>query len=413
MTEELDAAPLPLLKPRKNYHIVQNDNDLNELLRNLDDVENRIALDAERASGFRYGQKAYLIQVAFENSDIYLVDPIASFNETLLEKLRDLVNSRTWIIHAATQDLECLREFGLVPRKILDTELAGRLCGLPKVSLGTMCEIFLNVRLAKEHSAVDWSTRPLPDSWLNYAALDVDVLFDLWECVEQELLKQGKLEIALEEFQNLTNQVQKPEKIDRWRSVTGIHEIKDVRQLTIIKSLWEAREHLAKQKDVAPGRLIPDSSLINAVKAAPKSKSELSELRSFSGRASRTYLDLWWDAYESGSTTTALVDLRQKTVGIPNHRNWANRFPEAHTRLIWSKKLLQEVSVELGIPLENLINPDALKHICFEPDGTTLKEIEDYLNRLGVRSWQINLVSGVLVEAFGKTELPEGEEPKV
>ena len=412
MTEELESAPIPLLKPRKKFHLIENNEGLRQLLIAIQSGGERIAIDAERASGFRYGQRAYLIQIAVENSDIYLVDPMTQFEQNLLNSLIELVNGKTWIIHAATQDLDCLREFGFIPSKLLDTELAGRLCGLPKVSLGTMCELFLSITLAKEHSAVDWSTRPLPEAWLNYAALDVDVLFDLWTKVEQELINQGKLSIAIEEFLNLTVQVPRPEKIDRWRSVTGIHELKEARQLTIVKSLWEAREELARQKDVAPGRLIPDSSIISAVKSSPKSKSELSELRSFSGRASRTYIDIWWEAYLLGSTTKTLVELRQKVSGIPNHRNWPNKFPEAHTRLTWSKKLLQEVSTEKAIPPENLIAPDALKNICFEPNGTSLEAIEKNLFGLGVRSWQVSLVGPVLVKAFSKTELPEVVEAK-
>ena len=99
--------------------------------------------------------------------------------------------------------------------------------------------------------------------------------------------------IAIQEFSHLTLPAEKTEKLERWRSVAGIHELKQVRALTVVKSLWDAREKLAKEKDVAPGRLVPDLSLVSLAKAAPKTKSELASLRSFTGRASRTYLDLW------------------------------------------------------------------------------------------------------------------------
>ena len=45
---------------------------------------------------------------------------------------------------------------------MFDTELASRLLGYPRVALGTLVEQLLGVRLLKEHSAADWSTRPLP-----------------------------------------------------------------------------------------------------------------------------------------------------------------------------------------------------------------------------------------------------------
>ena len=412
MNQEQEPTAKPLLKPRLEYFLVDTDLKLEQLLAVLKKNSSPIAIDAERASGFRYGQKVYLIQIAIKGQAIYLIDPIANLDSNLLDELKSSINSFTWIIHAATQDLECLNEFGLVPKKLFDTELAGRLLGLPKVSLGTMCESLLGLSLAKEHSAVDWSSRPLPEEWLNYAALDVDVLDELWLKVKVELEKANKHYLAIEEFEFLTLPTTRTPKLERWRSTTGVHEIKDARQLTIVKWMWEAREELAKQKDVAPSRLIPDLSIIAAVKAMPKSKSELAELRSFSGRASRTYIDTWWDTFQKGSLTHDLVELRPKAIGIPHHRNWPNKFPEANLRLTWAKKLLQELSLNTSIPVENLLTPDILKSICFEPNGFDRTEISSDLEQRGARKWQIDLVSPILAEAFSKTDLPESEETK-
>ena len=69
------------------------------------------------------------------------------------------------------------------------------------VGLGAMVENVLGLRLEKGHSAADWSTRPLPESWLVYAALDVEVLVELRDRLEQVLREQGKLELAAEEFE--------------------------------------------------------------------------------------------------------------------------------------------------------------------------------------------------------------------
>ena len=66
-----------------------------------------------------------------------------------------------WVIHAASQDLPCLHEVGLVPTMLFDTELAARLLGYPRVALGTMVEELMGVRLLKEHSASDWSTQAI------------------------------------------------------------------------------------------------------------------------------------------------------------------------------------------------------------------------------------------------------------
>lgn len=408
MTQEPDeSAPLSVLleKPRLPPHLVQTDDSLLNLITILEAESGPVALDAERASGFRYGQRAYLLQIAVRDKGIYLVDPVAAFNKATWLSFINTLGSTAWIIHAASQDLPCLTELEIVPSKILDTELAARLLGLPRVALGTLTEHYLQIKLAKEHSAVDWSERPLPENWLNYAALDVDVLFELWDQVEKDLLTKQKMDIALSEFDYLLHPAPKQQKVDRWRSMTGLHEVKDQRALTIAKYLWTAREELAVEKDIAPGRLIPDSSIVAAVKESPKSRSELSSLKTFAGRASRTFIDTWWKAIEDGTNTKNLVELRPKPIGIPNHRNWLQKFPKAHARLMASRELIAEISKEQLIPQENILNPDALRQICFEPPEVLSREaISDSLLEKHARPWQIELVLEGLTETLAVEE---------
>jgi ribonuclease D len=408
--ETLSSDSAPLNEPRLPVTFIESDSAVNHLVEDLRAYDGPICIDAERASGFRYGQKAYLIQIAIPASKIYLIDPTADFSKSSWHALAESVNSKPWIIHAATQDLACLAECDLVPTQILDTELASRILGLPRVALGTITEHYLNLKLAKEHSAVDWSIRPLPNAWLDYAALDVDVLFDLWKCVEQDLIDRDRMIIAEQEFAFLLLPSIKEVKNDRWRAMNGLHEIKDQRSLTVAKYLWEARETLAIEKDISPGRLIPDSAIIAAVKAAPRTKSELASLRTFSGRASRTYLDVWWKALSDGTADKNLVELRVKSTGIPNHRNWSQKFPEANARLLTCKALIAKLSSELKIPSENIISPEVIRGLCFEPptplDFGTLESI---LRSKRVREWQIKYVSDILLVGLAATSPPQPE----
>ena len=398
-TPEVDSVLLD--KPRLPVKLVDTSESLRDFLASLNESNSPIALDAERASGFRYGQRAYLLQIAIKDKCIFLIDPVADYEESVWLEFLQSVSSKPWIIHAASQDLPCLREMNLKPTQILDTELAARLLGLPRVALGTLTEHYLKLKLAKEHSAVDWSERPLPENWLNYAALDVDVLFDLWEEIQKDLKFNQKASISEAEFNFLLVPTSKPPKIDKWRSMTGLHEVKDERALTIAKYLWEAREALAIEKDIAPGRLVPDASLVAAVKGAPKSRSELASLKTFAGRASRTFIDTWWKAIEDGSHTKNLVELRPKPTGIPNHRNWLQKFPEAHARLIASKELIAKLSEEQKIPQENILNPDTLRQICFEPPAPLSKEnLTAALASRLVRQWQIELIVEELLIAL-------------
>ena len=409
--EEQLVTSTPLNEPRLPTFLVDSESDLSKVIDALQKHEGPICIDAERASGFRYGQKAYLIQIAIPEDAIYLIDPTPKYSKEAWSAFTKEVNNKPWIIHAASQDLSCLAELALVPTKILDTELASRILGLPKVALGTITEHYLGLKLAKEHSAVDWSTRPLPKSWLDYAALDVDVLFDLWVAVEADLVANNRMGIALQEFDFLLTPTLKEPKTDRWRSITGLHEIKDQRALTVAKYLWEARENLAVDRDIAPGRLIPDSAIIAAVRASPKSKSELASLRTFSGKASRTFIDVWWKALSEGTTTKNLVELRAKSVGIPNHRNWSQKFPEAHARLLTCKHLIAKVAEELSIPAENIVSPEVIRSLCFEPPTPlTAESITARLVEKRVRSWQIAEIAEVLLIGLAATTPPVVEE---
>jgi ribonuclease D len=408
--EITEPESVPLDKPRLPVSLVEDNASLETLLAELSKVNSPIALDAERASGFRYGQRAYLLQIAIESSRIYLVDPVAEYDQELWNRFLETVGSLPWIIHAASQDLPCLTELGLTPSRIIDTELAARLLGLPRVALGTLTEHYLKLKLAKEHSAVDWSERPLPDNWLNYAALDVDVLFELWNLIERDLGESNKTAIASAEFNYLLTPVAKVVKIDKWRTMTGLHEVKDQRALTVAKHLWEAREALAIEKDVSPGRLVPDSSLVAVVKEIPKSRSELSSMKSFAGRASRTFIDTWWEAVELGTNTKNLVELRPKPTGTPNHRNWLQKFPDAHARLVASKELLATVSIEMAIPQENILSPETLKQLCFEPPTPlTLSALQEAMRARLVRQWQIDAVAPGLVNTLAAQAKKEEE----
>src|SRR4051794_1460131 len=185
--EEPEKPPPPLLELRDGLPpLTETPPALAEACAALAAASGPVAIDAERASGYRYSNRAYLIQLRREGAGTWLVDPIPL---TTLAPLQEALAGSEWILHAATQDLPCLREVGLAPTSLFDTELAGRLLGYPRVGLATLVETVLGQRMRKEHSAADWSTRPLPTAWLDYAALDVEVLLELREHMIAELEK--------------------------------------------------------------------------------------------------------------------------------------------------------------------------------------------------------------------------------
>src|SRR5579875_2548851 len=165
------------------------------------------AVDAERASGFRYSNRAYLIQIRRAGAGTVLIDPVSHGRDplTVLRPVAEVLAEDEWVLHAADQDLPCLAEVGMRPQALYDTELAGRLAGFDRVNLAAEVQRLLGLGLVKGHGAADWSKRPLPAAWLNYAALDVEVLLDLREAIAAVLAKQGKTAWAAEEFEYLRN----------------------------------------------------------------------------------------------------------------------------------------------------------------------------------------------------------------
>jgi ribonuclease D len=357
-----------------------------------------IAIDAERASGFRYSQRAYLIQVFRRGAGTFLFDPpaIGSFTE-----LDAALKDEEWILHAASQDLTCLREVGIDPRRLFDTELGARLAGLPRVGLGTVVEHLLGIHLAKEFSAADWSTRPLPQAWLVYAALDVELLVDLREVLGKLLDDAGKGEIAREEFDATLARDFRIVREQPWRRLSGLHSVRGVRGLAVARELWLARDQFARDTDTAPGRLVPDSALVAAARVLPSSKRELVAMREFTGRASRSQIDRWWDAIQLGMTTTDLPVLRATGDSVPPPRAWADKNPEADRRLKAARAAVTATSEELNIPIENVLTPELLRRLAWAPpQPIELSGIRDALAEMGARRWQVNAVAEPITTAF-------------
>jgi ribonuclease D len=234
-----------------------------------------VAVDAERASGFRYGHRAFLVQLRREGAGTVLIDPVACPDLSGVNRALAGVEA---VLHAASQDLPCLAELGFRPTELFDTELAGRLLGYPRVGLGTLVETVLGLSLEKSYSAADWSTRPLPQDWLQYAALDVEVLVELRDALARQLTEQGKLEWARQEFAAVLSAGPLPPRAEPWRRTSGIHRVRSRRGLAVVRALWQERDRIAQQRDVSPTRVLADAAIIEAARTPPKDAAALTTI---------------------------------------------------------------------------------------------------------------------------------------
>jgi len=359
-----------------------------------------VAVDAERASGYRYGQRAYLVQLRREGAGSALIDPVACPD---LSGLGAALSGVEWVLHAATQDLPCLREIGMVPTSLFDTELAGRLAGFPRVGLGAMVEGVLGFVLEKGHSAVDWSTRPLPEPWLRYAALDVELLVDLRDALEKELDRQGKLEWAHQEFTAIAAAPPAEPRKDPWRRTSGMHKVRRRRQLAVVRELWQTRDRIAQRRDVSPGKVLSDAAIVEAALALPANAHALAALNGYGHRMGRRQLEQWQAAIDRAKALAEqqLPAPGQPLTGPPPPRAWADKDPAAAARLSAARAAVSALAERLNMPQENLITPDTVRRVCWEPPQVVDAEsVGNALAGFGARPWQVEQVTPVLVAAL-------------
>jgi len=404
-TAEPDATPL--LAPRDG--VPQLSVSRTEIARTaelLTSGHGPFAVDAERASGFRYSNRAYLVQIRRAGAGTVLIDPVNHGEDPVatLAPVAEVLASDEWVLHAADQDLPCLAEIGIKPPRLYDTELAGRLAGYDRVNLAAMVQRLLGLHLMKGHGAADWSKRPLPPEWLNYAALDVEVLLELRDAIADVLQEQGKTDWAAQEFEYVRTFEATPTRRDRWRRTSGIHKVRNPRALAAVRELWQTRDHIARRRDIAPGRILPDSAIINAATVDPDTVEKLTALPIFSGNRQRRSAQVWLDALARARTVEP-PDAQEPSNGPPPASRWARRKPEAAVRLEVARAALTELSQRVSVPTENLVSPDVVRRLCWDwhPVEDTAAAVDEFLRDAGARPWQRELAVPALSEALANT----------
>jgi ribonuclease D len=363
--------------------------------------EGPVAVDAERASGYRYGHRAFLVQLRRRGAGTVLIDPVACPS---LSALHVALADCEAVLHAASQDLPCLAELGYQPRKLFDTELAGRLLGYPRVGLGVLVETVLGFSLEKGHAAADWSTRPLPADWLSYAALDVEVLVELRDALAAELAEQGKTEWARQEFAAVLAAGPPAPRPDPWRRTSGIHRVHTRRGMAVVREMWLERDKIARRRDLSPGRVLPDSAIVEAARVLPGSKRDLAELPVFRNRGARRHATQWRRAVDR-ARAEAEPNLPGTTSpapeGPPPAHRWAERDPAAAERLAVVRTVVAALADEHSLPTENLLQPDVVRRLAWrppEPPSTEAVAAEE--TRGGARPWQTELTATPISKAL-------------
>jgi ribonuclease D len=405
---------VPLLEPRDGMPpVIATDAALTEVTSRLADGEGPVAVDAERASGYRYGQRAYLVQLRRAGTGTMLIDPIACPD---LSGVDAAVGEAETVLHAASQDLPCLAEIGFRPQKLFDTELAGRLLGYPRVALGTLVEEVLGYHLEKGHSAADWSARPLREDMLRYAALDVEVLVELRDALAAELAAQGKTEWARQEFEAVLAARPTAPRADPWRRTSGIHRVQSRRGLAVVRELWTTRDKIAQAVDLSPRRILLDTAIIEAARSLPANHAQLVKISGFTSRQARRHEREWLAAVARAraSANEQLPEAASGTIpnGPPPAHRWAERDPVAAARLASARTAVTAIAEDNRLPAENLISPDVVRRLSWDPPQPCDEQsVAQALASYGARPWQIELTAEPIARAMREIPVQVKEAP--
>ena len=172
-----------------------------------------VAIDTEFRRTTKDNIRLALLQVNDEE-EIYLIDAI---------KIRDpgkhasflFSDSVVKILHSCKEDLEAI--FSWTSKEIVnifDTQIANSfLDGEYTIGYQGLVEQELGIVLDKNETRSNWIRRPLSDSQLKYAALDVEYLIHLYKLQKEELSKSNKLIWLEQDIQRLLRLTFNPPKL--------------------------------------------------------------------------------------------------------------------------------------------------------------------------------------------------------
>ncbi len=389
-----------------------------------------LAADAERASGYRYGHGDRLIQFKREGAGIGLLDPVAlNALDVDWDMFNEAVADATWILHDAKQDLPGFADLGLRPMRLFDTEIAARMLGLHRYGLAHVTGHYLGITLAKEHSAADWSYRPLSRDLRCYAALDVELLIDLDDVMTRDLARQGKLAWAEEEFAHTLREHLRPRRPHPvpWMRISHITDLRsEPRALGVAKALWERRDELARQYDIAPTLLLPDAAIIEAAQRKPHNAAQFRSIRSLNERV-RIQLgneqDKMFERYAPiqrrvkprvwKETIQQALEMPESALPAPpqgptseeranapkSMKLWKQHHPERFRRLQACRAAVNQIAEDVRIPPDMVVKPQILRNLCWTDDPRS-RDVARFLRDEGARRWQIDLLNASLTRVI-------------
>lgn len=349
-----------------------------------------VGVDVERADAHHYFRRAALIQLGVDDHCV-LLDAVAI--EAFPEVDRFFGPERLMVLHALQNDLEPLAGRAISPDRVADTAIAATVLGLP-TGLGTLLEELLDVHLDGDKNAfqrADWEARPLDLEMAAYAAGDVVHLPRLWEELATRLDDTGRTDWYQQELEAMIEQTGEDQR--DWTRVKGSGRLSE-EERAILRSLWQAREAIAREHDIAPNRLLHDDVLRDLATDPPRTAPQLVRRSQRRRPQLRQHAETLLEAIQRGQD----ADPESRSVEA---RRWTESDRALHDAL---RKRRAEVAADVGVDAGVLCPSRPLwTAIAGEPsDGRQLCELA------GLRPWQTELLADPLWEVYA-THADDGD----
>jgi ribonuclease D len=377
--------------------LIENAPQLDELLSRLR-TEPLLAMDTEAASFHRYRDRVYLLQTS-SRSETAVVDPLAvglaEFADLFADPAIEIV------FHDADYDLRLLdREYGLRTTNIFDTRIAAQLLNEPGVGLAALLEKYLGVRLDKRFQRADWSTRPLSQGMLEYAAADTRHLPELRDILRRQLEERGRLSWAMEEFGLLEGTRYSPpdEEEPAYLRMKGAKALRG-RSLAVLRELHAWREDVAQRADKATFRILNNDPMLAMARTPPTTMEELKAIPGVGAdQAERRGREIL-SAVQRGLELPD-ADLPR----VPRAPRRAHD-PAVEARLERLKVVRNRLAIELELAPGVLCPNGTLEGVArANPRG-----VEELAATTILRRWQLSAIGGELLEALKGTDGPTSE----
>ncbi len=243
-----------------------------------------LAVDTEFMRSRTYYPIAGLIQIN-DGECNYLIDPSAIDD---FYPLADVLDNAEILkaMHSCSEDLEVFyHAFGCQVQGVFDTQIAAAFAG-HGISIGyaKLVDITLDINLPKNETRSDWLQRPLSQSQLQYAAIDVEYLYIIALKLIDALKEQNRYAWVLEDsgaiLKNFFSNTSPENSYQRFKSAWKL----EPRQLEALKVLSRWREDVAQEKDLPRNRVLKESAIYSIAQQSP---THISKLRNFEGMNER------------------------------------------------------------------------------------------------------------------------------